>query len=332
MLTRVDADDAILRARVALTLGHELRDHAHKFAASGRGSSGGTLRAAVQTLRVALNSANRARAEAADPDLHEPVEAADHAALARQSITADVDDVSAAAAAAGRLGAHGYGGSGVFGAGSQLDTLDQALTAVHLDLIDARACVNHQPPPPPKSLSRSLAVCQPRTEPRKFSGRIGRDISLTAQALALAELDLAESEHRPPRCGSHKTNARSVQPRAEARFLAELGCHHAAVAVTRTRMAARRPLPARDADLVEALRLLGVAAAREADLLAIIMRWKNTPLGLADVSCAAGTAPPQPALVSRTQAAVTLQPRKWNGPPGVDHLRCFGKAAGDYPR
>ena len=50
-------------------------------------------------------------------------------------------------------------------------------------------------------------------------------------------------------------------------------------------------MPARDADLVEALRLLGVAAAREADLLAIIMRWKNTPLGLADVSCAAGTAP-----------------------------------------
>ena len=98
------------------------------------------------------------------------------------------------------------------------------------------------------------------------------------------------------------------------------------------RLAARRPLPARDADLGEALRLLGVAAAREADLLAIIMRWKNTPLGLADVSCAAGTAPPQPALVSRTQAAVTLQPRKWNGPPGVDHLRCFGKAAGDYPR
>ncbi len=170
MLTRVDADDAILRARVALTLGHELRDHAHKFAASGRGSSGGTLRAAVQTLRVALNAANRARAEAADPDLHEPVEAADHAALARQSITAEVDDVSAAAAAAGRLGAHGYGGSGVFGAGSQLDTLDQALAAVHLDLIDARACVNHQPPPPPKSLSRSLAVCQPRTEPRKFLG------------------------------------------------------------------------------------------------------------------------------------------------------------------
>ena len=146
----MDADDAILRARVALTLGHELRDHAHKFAASGRGSSGGTLRAAVQTLRVALNAANRARAEAADPDLHEPVEAADHAALARQSITADVDDVSAAAAAAGRLGAHGYGGSGVFGAGSQLDTLDQALAAVHLDLIDARACVNHQPPASPQ--------------------------------------------------------------------------------------------------------------------------------------------------------------------------------------
>ena len=97
-------------------------------------------------------------------------------------------------------------------------------------------------------------------------------------------------------------------------------------------MAARRTLPARDADIGEALRLHGVAAAREADLLAIIMRWKNTPLGLADVSCAAGTAPPQPALVSRTQAAVTLQPRKWNGPPGVDHLRCFGKAAGDYPR
>ena len=164
VLTRVDADDAILRTRVALTLGHELRDHAHNMAASGSGSSGSMLRAAVQTLRVALNAANRARAETVDPDLHEPVEAADHAALTRQSITAEVDDVSAAAAAAGRLGAHGYGGSGIFGAGSQLDTLDQTLAAVHLDLIDARVCVNQSPPPE----SRSLAV--PRNCSRGTSG------------------------------------------------------------------------------------------------------------------------------------------------------------------
>ena len=174
MLTRVDADDAILRARVALTLGHELRDHAHKFAASGRGSSGGTLRAAVQTLRVALNAANRARAEAADPDLHEPVEAADHAALARQSITAEVDDVSAAAAAAGRLGAHGYGGSGIFGAGSQLDTLDQALAAVHLDLIDARACVHPPPPAAPPGPRASGSRMPHRPRPPKVSrGALG---------------------------------------------------------------------------------------------------------------------------------------------------------------
>ena len=49
----------------------------------------------------------------------------------------DVVDAAADSALRGRLGAHGYGGSGIFGAGSALDALHQALAAVHLDLVSA---------------------------------------------------------------------------------------------------------------------------------------------------------------------------------------------------
>ena len=127
-LSRLDVDDALLRARVGLSLAYAMRGKK-------------TLaREAIQVVVSARGAVSRARARAVRTELHAPVEALDHEQLARQSITTDVDDASVAAAGVkSRLGAHGYGGSGIFGAGSALDAMHQALAAADLDLVACRA-------------------------------------------------------------------------------------------------------------------------------------------------------------------------------------------------
>lgn len=132
-LTRLDVDDGLLRARVGLALSQALRDSA----ASKKSSS--YLREAIQVVVAARAAVADARSRATKFEIHVPVEEADHVQLARQSITTEIDETSVEAAVKlGRLGAHGYGGSGIFGAGSALDPLHQALAAVELDLLTVR--------------------------------------------------------------------------------------------------------------------------------------------------------------------------------------------------
>lgn len=127
VLSRLDTDDALLRARVSLALAHALRER-------------GIFRDAMQIIVAAKRAVADGRARAVCNEIHFPIEEHDHVQLARQSVTTDVDEESVKAAELhSRLGAHGYGGSGIFGAGSVLDPLHQALAAVDLDLLAANA-------------------------------------------------------------------------------------------------------------------------------------------------------------------------------------------------
>ena len=120
VLSRLDADDALLRARVALSLGHALHERAcatllPAWAAEDRadaanvaapattraaraaaapkatGAEAGELRRAVQVLSTAITAVEGARADAVAPGLHAPAEADDHVFLARQAVTTEVD-------------------------------------------------------------------------------------------------------------------------------------------------------------------------------------------------------------------------------------------------
>lgn len=118
VLSRLDADDALLRARVALSLGHALHERAcatllPAWAAEDRadaaaptttravraaaapkatGAEAGELRRAVQVLSTAITAVEGARADAVAPRLHAPAEADDHVFLARQAVTTEVDN------------------------------------------------------------------------------------------------------------------------------------------------------------------------------------------------------------------------------------------------
>ena len=196
----------------------------------------------ARALTQALSAVAVARRRSVDPELHGPEEDLDHRALARMAITTEVDDATAANAAAGRLGAHGYGGSGIFGAGSRLDALHQALAAVHLDLTSALVRVE-------LDLSRDSAR---RDSTRR--ARLRRNASGGAPApQALASGDAIGTRVPPP--GSHGASVvhhevmahnphLATHPtcaHAEARLLAEVRKHAAARAVAKVLIFQLRP-------------------------------------------------------------------------------------------
>ena len=116
-------DDPVLLATVALRAGLVL----------GEPTLGDDLRRAVQVIRGALNDIDDARTEFVLPHLHKPNGPDDVTCLHRASITMDVDDDTAAACER-RLGAGGYGGNGIYGAGSVLDPLHQTIASLHVDM------------------------------------------------------------------------------------------------------------------------------------------------------------------------------------------------------
>lgn len=222
-------------------------------------------------------------------------------------IQTQVDDAAADSALRGRLGAHGYGGSGIFGAGSALDALHQALAAVHLDLVSA--------------------IVRVELDLGKIDAR--RDHARRTRARKRDHVRPGGGDEAPGPATAWAATPACAH--AEARILAELRRHHAGRAVARTRMAADRPPHSteRESCLTEAIALLRAAAAREQDHLGLVATWDDVQFDVpAGPSAPVTAAPPPPALLSRTTTTITLQPRAWHGPENVDHLRCFGKASG----
>jgi len=126
VLLEYDADDVVLRAKVALWLSVVFS------------TWNDDCRRALQVLCAELARINAVRDEFVDPRVHNPFEKSDVEALAHASFTTALEDDQAARFSQGRLGAFGYAGQGVFGAGCQLDAAHEELHCFHADIVSTR--------------------------------------------------------------------------------------------------------------------------------------------------------------------------------------------------
>ena len=331
ILTRLDVDDALLRGRVALGMADALRNRASKT------EKMSDCRRAVTVLRKGLDAVHDARSLAVRALVHRPVEEADLVYVARQSITTNVSDCAVAAATKGRLGAHGYGGSGIFGAGSVLDSLHQALAALDVDLLIALA-------------RTELDLGRYRSKRFDFhQRRIERIETQKRQAFLKAKTSLEKQKQKSretlistatgtssSKDGEAVGDSRGLKD-VESRLLAQVRKHAAARAIVKTVAAVDRS----DGDecLVEALTLLDAAGAREHAILENqVANWGDCKsFHLATPTPLSTSTPPAPRIIDRCATAMTLQPRAWKmlltatqkkTMNEVDHLRAYGKPAG----
>jgi hypothetical protein len=119
----LNLDDAVLRATIARSYGELLEKT-------------GDAQAAVQVFRAGVRGLDQVRSDEVSFERHLPSSGADATALTMASITTQVDEVCEMLSAT-RNGAGAYGGSGVFGTSSQLQSVHQRIAALHMDLVAA---------------------------------------------------------------------------------------------------------------------------------------------------------------------------------------------------
>lgn len=119
--TMTDMDDAALRGTIALRLGRLLLDS-------------GEHRSAVEALREGVAGLQAARDQLVNHSLHLPRRSDDQQALTAAAVSCYFDNPLEEKLSQ-RPGVGAYGGTGLFGAGSQARLQDNSLACLHADLI-----------------------------------------------------------------------------------------------------------------------------------------------------------------------------------------------------
>ena len=152
IINKLELDDGIFRGSVALSLGSLLE-------------SVGDFPGAVQALRGGCRTMDQIRANLVSFEHHLPSSQEDALALTRAAVTTSTGAVCEQLGA-NRLGAGAYGGSGIFGAGSQLQDMHDRLAAVHADMVASMLRVEVA-----QAAARGVAVASHRQRYKVFLAR-----------------------------------------------------------------------------------------------------------------------------------------------------------------